>query len=554
MDRRWGRANPYRDPLGVLFHPIYDGVAMTMRLYNTLTRQKELFEPLQPGKVGIYLCGPTVYKPSHLGHAVGPIIFDVLKRYLTFKGYSVRLIVNVTDVDDKLIVEAREQQTTVPELARRIESLYLDAMKKLRIRGIDAMPRASENIPEIIASIQRLIDRGHAYAADGNVYFDVSTDGDYGKLSNRKPEELLAGTRDALVETGKRRPGDFALWKAAKPDEPREVVYDSPWGPGRPGWHIECSAMSAKFLGETFDIHGGGLDLVFPHHENELAQSECCHGKPMVKYWMHNGLMKAAAAAGKVGGRSDREQGADASAADDAAGKISRSKGAGGLAALIAKHGGEKLRFFLLRTHYRSTNVFGDEPVAEAGAGVDTFLRFFERYERVTGESFYALPYAKRREEGDAQTNANSTDALLADIAKQRTAFLTAMDDDFNSGAAMAALFDMVRSLNRFVEQAKLEEPAGDAALRKTQVDALRRGTATLRELAAILGLFRAPPKTNAKADDDLVGKLVNLLIEVRATARKNKDFATSDKVRNDLAAIGILLEDRKEGTTWMRK
>ncbi len=522
---------------------------MSLRVYNTLTKTKEPFAPLVPGKVGIYLCGPTVYKEAHIGHMVGPVIFDAVKRYLMYCGYHVTWVVNITDVDDKLIAEANRRGISMAQVAAENTEDYLKNLAALGVDTIDQMPKATKHIDEIIRFIEELIAKGFAYVADGDVFFDVTRDREYGKLSNRTTDSQQGEGGEAASR--KRSPGDFALWKTAKHGEPS---WDSPWGKGRPGWHIECSAMSRRILGETFDIHGGGLDLVFPHHENELAQSECCHGKPMVKYWMHNGLMKAAAAAGKVGGRSDREQGADASAADDAAGKISRSKGAGGLAALIAKHGGEKLRFFLLRTHYRSTNVFGDEPVAEAGAGVDTFLRFFERYERVTGESFYALPYAKRREEGDAQTNANSTDALLADIAKQRTAFLTAMDDDFNSGAAMAALFDMVRSLNRFVEQAKLEEPAGDAALRKTQVDALRRGTATLRELAAILGLFRAPPKTNAKADDDLVGKLVNLLIEVRATARKNKDFATSDKVRNDLAAIGILLEDRKEGTTWMRK
>jgi cysteinyl-tRNA synthetase len=227
---------------------------------------------------------------------------------------------------------------------------------------------------------------------------------------------------------------------------------------------------------------------------------------------------------------------------------------------LIARHGGEKLRFFLLRSHYRSTSVFGDEPVAEAGAGVDTFLRFFERFKRVGGESFYDLPHAVTRTDGDAQLNVaqqpagESTDGLLDEVTKQRAAFLAAMDDDFNSGAALAALFDMVRTLNRFIEQTKLEEPAADATARNSQVQTLRSGTQTLRELSSILGLFRATPKTDAKADDDLVGKLVQLLIEARANARKNKDFATSDKIRDDLAAIGILLEDRKEGTTWTRK
>jgi cysteinyl-tRNA synthetase len=521
---------------------------MSIRVYNTLSKTKEPFEPLVAGEVGMYLCGPTVYKEAHIGHMVGPVIFDTVKRYLAYCGYNVKFVVNITDVDDKLINEANRRGISMAQVATENTEDYLKNLAALGVDTIDEMPKATDNIAEIIRFIEELIAKNFAYAADGDVFFDVTRDREYGKLSNRTADSQQGEGGEAASR--KRSPGDFALWKSAKAGEPS---WDCPWGNGRPGWHIECSAMSRRILGETFDIHGGGLDLVFPHHENEIAQSECCHGKPMVKYWMHNGLMKAAAAAGKVGGRNDREAAADAGA-DEAAGKISRSKGAGGLADLIAKHGGEKLRFFLLRSHYRSTSVFGDEPVAEAGQGVDTFLRFFDRYERVTGESFYNLKFAKVRSEGDAQASASASDALIADVAKQRAAFLTAMDDDFNSGGAMAALFDMVRTLNRFVEQAKLEEPSTDATARKQQLDTLRRGTATLRELAAVLGLFRAPPKINAKADDDLVGKLVNLLIDVRANARKNKDFATSDKVRNDLATIGILLEDRKEGTSWMRK
>ncbi|MEX2185522.1 MAG: cysteine--tRNA ligase [Pirellulales bacterium] len=530
----------------------------SIRVYNTLSKTKEPFVPLSPGKVGIYLCGPTVYKEAHIGHMVGPVIFDTVKRYLVYCGYDVTLVVNITDVDDKLIAEANRRGISMAQVAAENTEDYLKNLAALDVDSIDHMPKATDHIDEIVRFIEDLIAKGFAYAVDGDVFFDVTRDREYGKLSNRTADSQQGEGGGAAAR--KRSPGDFALWKSAKPGEP---AWDSPWGKGRPGWHIECSAMSRRLLGETFDIHGGGLDLVFPHHENEIAQSECCHGKPMVTYWMHNGLMTAAAAAGKVGGRSDREQPAaeqDAAAPDQTAGKISRSQGAGGLADLIAKHGGEKLRFFLLRSHYRSTSVFGDEPVAEAGAGVDTFLRFFDRYQRVSGESFYGLPHAKNRTEGDAHlgvahdATAQSHDALLADVSKQRAAFLTAMDDDFNSGAALAALFDMVRALNRFIEQTKLEEPAADATARKSHVQSLKLGTQTLRELAAVLGLFRTAPKTDAKADDDLVGKLVQLLIEARANARKNKDFATSDKIRDDLATIGILLEDRKEGTTWTRK
>ena len=263
---------------------------MSLRVYNTLSKQKELFESVKPGQVGIYLCGPTVYKPPHMGHMVGPVIFDTVKRYLQYKGFNVRWVVNITDVDDKLIREAEERKTTVAAIAEQCTRDYLECLSLLGIESIDHFPKASEHINEIIAMIQELIARSHAYASEGNVWFDVTTDADYGKLSHRTADEQESGTRD-LEGSGKRSRLDFALWKAAKPGEP---AWESPWGQGRPGWHIECSAMSTKYLGESFDIHGGGLDLLFPHHENELAQSECATGHPFVKYWMHNGLTRIA--------------------------------------------------------------------------------------------------------------------------------------------------------------------------------------------------------------------------------------------------------------------
>src|SRR5947209_13304860 len=270
-----------------------------LRVYNTLTRQKEPFNPLSAGKVGIYLCGPTVYKPSHIGHMVGPVIFDTVKRYLAYLGYQVTWVVNITDVDDKLIVRARELGTTVKDLADRMTADYVDSLKKLNVTSIDRMPKATEHIPEMIDMMRGLIDKGYAYAAGGDVYFDITRDPDYGKLCNRDPEQLESGRR-IEVSDKKRSPGDFALRKGAKPGEP---AWESPWGPGRPGWHIECSAMSMKYLGTTLDIHGGGLDLQFPHHENELAQSESFTAKPFATYWMHNGLLKMGHAkmAGSVG-------------------------------------------------------------------------------------------------------------------------------------------------------------------------------------------------------------------------------------------------------------
>src|ERR1700688_829720 len=264
---------------------------MPLRVYNTLSQQKEAFETVQPGKVGMYVCGPTVYKPSHLGHMVGPVIFDTVKRYLQYLGYEVTLVVNITDVDDKLIVESQKQKITVAELAERITGDYVKNLELLNVTGIDHMPRATHYMADIIHIIGGLIAKGYAYPAGGDVYFDVTKDDDYGKLCHRDPEQLEAGSR-IEVSDKKRSPGDFALWKNAKPGEP---FWESPWGKGRPGWHIECSAMSMKLLGKTLDIHGGGLDLQFPHHENELAQSESYNGVPFVRYWMHNGLMKTGA-------------------------------------------------------------------------------------------------------------------------------------------------------------------------------------------------------------------------------------------------------------------
>src|SRR5947209_6215196 len=261
---------------------------MTIRVYNTLTKNKEPLEPVTPGKVGIYLCGPTVYKPSHIGHMVGPVIFDPVKRYLAYLGYRVTFVVNITDVDDKLIARAKETGTTVKDLAERMTADYLDCLKKLNVTGIDRTPRATGHIAEMIDIRRGLIDKGYADPSGGDVYFDVSKDHDYGKLCHRDPEQMEAGAR-VEVSDRKRNPGDFALWKGAKPGEPQ---WDSPWGPGRPGWHIECSAMSMKALGKTLDIHGGGLDLQFPHHENELAQSESANDATFARYWMHNGLLK----------------------------------------------------------------------------------------------------------------------------------------------------------------------------------------------------------------------------------------------------------------------
>ncbi len=511
----------------------------TIRVYNTLSKQKEVLEPVTPGRVGIYLCGPTVYKPAHIGHMVGPVIFDTIKRYLVYSGYDVKLVVNITDVDDKLIAQSRERGIPMSAVAEEMTADYMTNLAAFGVDTIDEMPKATEHISGIIAFVQTLVDRGFAYESDGDVFFEVGKDREYGKLSNRSADSQQGEGGGAAAR--KRSPSDFALWKKAKADEPS---WESPWGQGRPGWHIECSAMSRALLGETFDIHGGGLDLVFPHHENEVAQSECCHGKPMVKVWMHNGLMRASSKTGKVGGRAEREAQQDTTNAEDAAEtKISRSKGDGGLAELVGRHGGETLRFFLLRTHYRSTIVFGDEPLAEARTALETFYRFFERYERVTGERYYDLAAPQRRSDGDF---ASQEDPTLAEIHSRRATFLEKMDDDFNTGGAVSELFELVRALNRLIDQHDLENTPAERPLA-----GLKQGARTLRELTVVLGIFRAPVESADGADDELVAKLMDLLLEVRAAAREKKDFETADQIRNQLTDIGITLEDRQGGTGW---
>jgi cysteinyl-tRNA synthetase len=545
----------------------------SLRVYSTLTRTKENFTPVKPGQVGMYLCGPTVYKPSHIGHMVGPVIFDAIKRYLVYLGYKVTWVVNVTDVDDKLIKESAVRGMTMAALAEEMTADYMNNLAALSVDTIDHFPKATDNIDEIIRLTKVLIDKGFAYASEGDVYFDVAKDSGYGKLSRRTAESLQGEGGD--MRERKRSPGDFALWKGAKPGEP---AWDSPWGKGRPGWHIECSAMSVRILGETFDIHGGGLDLIFPHHENEIAQSECAHGKPQAKYWLHNGLMQAAAETGKIGGRNTKAaDGADPQAGDltsQQGGKISKSTGASAFRDLLARHQPETIRFFLLSTHYRSPIQYSEELLKETANSLDRFYRFFKRFERVSGKKFFDLQSAATRAAGEFDPAGN---ALLAEVAGLRQKFIEAMDDDFNTGAATSKLFELLGALNKFVDTEKLEGGKPDAAKLAT----LEKGTSVLKELAGVLGLFRKPVEQKSTGGDDaLVGELakfvtelhaagkltgfdasangnldqfMKLLIEARAAARKNKDFATGDLIRKRLTELGITLEDRPGGTEWTR-
>ncbi len=498
---------------------------MSLRVYNTLTQTKEDFEPVTPGKVGIYLCGPTVYKPSHIGHAVGPIIFDAIKRYLTFRGYEVTWVVNITDVEDKIIAEAAEQGCTALELAERVTQNYLDGMAALHVTGIDRMPKASEHIGDIIDFVQKLIDKGSAYVSGGDVYFDVTADADYGKLTNRSIDDQ-EGQRE-LQSGDKRHPGDFALWKEAKPEEPAEVKFDSPWGPGRPGWHIECSVMSIQMLGETLDIHGGGLDLKFPHHENEIAQSESCTGKPFAKYWMHNGLTRFNT---KKVSKSDPQM---------QAALLEMT-----LTNLLEKYSGELLRYFVLSTHYRRPIEYSPAEIEAKRKGLNSFYRLFERVERITGRSAYADDCPITESEASAALG-QASDEFVSEIAGFRQRFIEAMDDDFNTAAGIALLFEQATAINRFIETHKLEHPEVEKGL-----PVATWATRQLVETGRLLGLFLEPAEA---ADDsgDATGKAMPVLVEVRAFLKKNKNFSTADLIRDRLGALGVQFEDRPDGTSW---
>jgi cysteinyl-tRNA synthetase len=512
---------------------------MPLQVYSTLTRKKEPF-PRKPGElVTMYVCGPTVYKPSHIGHMVGPVIFDTVKRYLNYLGFPVKWVVNVTDVDDKLIAVAAKQNTTVKDLAERMTADYLQCLKRLNVTGVDAFPKATEHIAGMIATIRGLIDRGHAYAAEGDVYFDVTKDPDYGKLCGFDAEELEAGSR-IEVSKKKKNPGDFALWKASKPGEPS---WESPWGPGRPGWHIECTAMAIALLGETLDIHGGGLDLRFPHHENELAQSESVTGKPFARVWMHNGLLRMGS------------------------GKMAGSVGNVLNVADALKHfSGEALRFFILQTHYRSPIELGEwDPRAPNAAPIppgleaakkahESFLRLAERFERVTGRSFYQADVPARSTEGRTFRRPEHAEYL--------TRFRELMDDDFNTGGAVGLLFEMAGALNRMADAGRLEDPAQAKSDAKADFE---EGVLLIKEFGQILGLFLAAPTAGAMSgDDNLVKGLLELLIEVRSNIRaeakritgkddpmKKALFDQAGLIRDRLAKLGVTLEDRPAGTTW---
>ena len=458
-----------------------------MRIYNTLSRKKEEFVPLEPGKVRIYACGPTVYNYIHIGNARPICVFDVLRRYLEYRGYEVKFVQNFTDIDDKLIKKANEEGITVAEVAERYIAEYKKDAEGLGVRPANVHPRATEVVDKIIEIVSHLVEKGYAYESNGDVYFRVHKFEDYGKLSHMPIEDLEAGSRVDVSEI-KEDPLDFALWKAAKPGEP---YWESPWGKGRPGWHIECTAMIQKHLGETIDIHCGGQDLTFPHHEDEIAQGECCTGKPYARYWMHNGFINV-----------DNQ-------------KMSKSLGNFFTVRDIAKEFDlEAVRMFMLSAQYRSPINFSREMIEQAKASLDRLYTARDHY-------LFLLQNANEGEMGEKEQ------ALLEKVNAAREGFDAAMDDDLNTADAMGKMFELVREAN-----VELDENSPKQAI-SAVLDALN-------EMAGVFGIL------TRKADDG--DEKVKALIEARAKARAEKNWAESDRLRDEITALGYVLKDTKQG------
>jgi cysteinyl-tRNA synthetase len=467
---------------------------MTIRLYNTLTKSKEEFKPVHEGEVRMYVCGPTVYNYIHIGNARVFVFFDVVRRYLRQAGYRVTYVQNFTDVDDRLINASKETGLSVPEIAERYIKAYFEDMDALGVERADVHPRATEHIPEMVEAIQALIDRGYAYVKDGDVYFRSLKKENYGKLSHQSLDELKAGARIDVNEQ-KEHPMDFALWKAAK--EPGEIRWQTPWGEGRPGWHIECSAMARKYLGDTLDIHAGGADLCFPHHENEIAQSEAWTGKTFVNYWLHNGYMKM--------------------------GNEKMSKSLGNVRQVVElrrEYDPKTLRYFLLSTHYRNPIVFSDEVMQQAQGSV-------ERMQTAVDNLKHRATVAM---DGESSTD------LLNRLEQLTEAFREAMNDDFNTANAISVIFEAVKLANETVAEAVVSKGSIMALLDWFRIHGQQ-----------VLGLVQLDEEESLDAE-------IEALITERQQARKERNFQRADEIRDQLLARGIVLEDTPQGVRWKRK
>ncbi len=463
---------------------------MVLQIYSTLSRKKEEFQTIEPGKVRMYVCGPTVYAKAHVGHAMSTLVFDIIRRYLEYRGFQVKHVMNYTDVDDKIINRAKQLGMDPIKLAEVYIDEYNNHLVELNALPATEYPRATKEIPFIIKLITELGEDGYAYVANGDVYFRVSKDKEYGKLSSRQIEDAQPGERN--IEEGKENSLDFAMWKNSKPGEPS---WESPWGKGRPGWHIECSAMSMHHLGEQIDIHGGGNDLIFPHHENEIAQTESATGKTFARYWVHNGMMQLAGE--------------------------KMSKSLGNLVTIedfLARHEADALRMMVLNSSYRNPLSFGDEIITQAEKALER------------------LRLALRPVKAGGADSGEAVDGLRKQIDATRKGFLECMDDDFNTAGALGHMFDLVRVIN----QAK---DAGVAS------EVILEGQDLLKELMSVLGLRAERQGANGEA-----GRFIELLIDLRKELRNQKQWALSDQVRSKLAELGVLLEDSKDGTTWRWK
>ena len=466
-----------------------------MKIYNTLTRQKEEFVPVHPGKVGMYVCGPTVYNYIHIGNARPMIIFDTVRRYFEYKGYEVNYVSNFTDVDDKIIKKANEEGVTATEIAERYIKECKQDMEALNIKPATHQPRATEEIGGMIKMIQTLIKKGHAYEVDGTVYFKTRSFKDYGKLSKKNIDDLEAGHREINVtgEEGNKHPLDFVLWK---PKKEGEIAWNSPWGEGRPGWHIECSEMSKKYIGDTIDIHAGGEDLIFPHHENEIAQSEACNGEKFANYWMHNGFLNI--------------------------NNKKMSKSAGNF--FTVREIGEKyplqvIRFFMLSAHYRTPLNFSDTLVESAKTGLDRILTAIDLCREM----------AAKEETGSLSKEETEHFANIEVLVKK---FEDAMEDDFNTADAVSAIFEIVRESNSTVKD--------------FSADYAKKILKVLEDLCSVLGI-------ETTKEEEILDEEIEKLIEERQAARKNKDFARADEIRDQLLEQGIVLKDTREGVKWSR-
>jgi len=496
------------------------GGANMLQVYNTMTRKKEIFKPLKKGEVSIYCCGVTPYNTPHIGNARPFVTWDVIRRYLTRTGYKVRYIQNFTDVDDKIIAAANREGVTWKEISDRYISEYFKVMDALNVQHADLYPKVSDTMPDIIKMIETLLEKGFAYQLEnGDVYYSVEKDSSYGKLSGRKVEDMQAGAR-VEVDDRKHHPMDFALWKSAKPGEP---AWDSPFGKGRPGWHIECSAMSLKYLGEKFDFHGGGSDLIFPHHENEIAQSQAAIGdeNSFAQYWIHNGFITI-----------DNE-------------KMSKSTGKFfTVSDVLKKYPAEVLRFFLVQTHYRSPLDFSEERVKEAQTAYNRLKNSYDNLNFLVAQIEEDKFVKGKRNPMISASQA----AGLVDLAERLySSFDDAMNDDFNTALAVSYMFELSRDVNAYYN----DYIAGKISPRGTDAFMIMRVAEVFTDMASTIGIFENIAEAEDTANFELIESLMNIILEIRQNARDTKDWAMADKIRDRLKEAGITLEDTPQGVKW---